>query len=1472
VFVIARRLPFLILTLAAVWAPAGASAAKAPLAEPPLGPSLAAVPGCQIHTPNRPQAATWAEVRYAEPVRILGILDKGQSAAALQRIARRLRAVLELRYLCRGGDEIYHVNDKWIEPKDNPTRDELREYAEEVVLDSLRDAARSKAFDVVFLDAGADNDRVQAAALECARAGALLIVTGHVEPGAGDPLAEVWPARTTSQRTWHGRGAEPGPHPAIAGVPVGRLRGHRWMPLIEPAEGAQALARGESGAAMLRDVGRGKLLYVPSGPLSRSYAAIEEFGRTFDHDEVWLRFWDQAIYELVRGDRALPALVRLEVPSEPAPAGRAAPIAAAVENRSLSGPLRASVHVTKPSGEVVFRRELDLDVPLGQTRTWKVEVETGEGWCSGLYPVYVTLGDGERQMQLHQALDWLAIESPIAMTVTTDRRGYRIGQEAHIKVTASAKRPWDGDLALGIYDFRGRLLHVALKDATLSDQPQEVEFRWPVQDHGTAVDVYWVQVEARQGGAVHQQAETRFYRYEPWSTRNEYQWSTWSGIACGAPCTVPAGMRLMAHAGMNALGYPGRSEIFYPAERWGWRYYNENIGVNTFSPVIEYENDAEIEAAVREQATRARDRRDLYSAAFVLGSVGEEAGFKHGWGTRYYWDTPVAPENACRAFQWFLREKYPTLDALNRTWGTNYSDWADVKLTRELSPGHGGKLVDFDADGWAHPHETPLGEGVQRIGYAPVADTAEFYNWYYDRIIVAAKRLFRDEINPVTRVMASAPTIGTPAVYDVRPAGPSAWNESQWHALNDGQEPGFGLIWGHFDWDVKTDNMFWGFLLTRSGHNNYWVDVPLMFNSDMTHTRASFAMRRWTARLAGHERVILDSRPAPSDVAVLPPNGLYQDKTRDYTAMSIRVAASQAGFGLPLEEAADLDKVKIVFAVARQQVSQQEADRLQQFVERGGTLVLLPCFSRETAARWGLKLSGRQISRHHDRQQVRFPLGQRLDGALDGFHVASWLAFRESADASREWKELAAYHDGTRAILARKLGRGRLLYVNSVYNSHQYIQWVTPTDGDRQGFFKLIESLCTSAQAQRTLRLDGPLDQALHVAVKEFTDPTGHIRYAIARTSGEVPPVDVTLHWLDRHDAAYDVLGGMRYGREVPLPLSPGEGRLLAFVRRPIDKIRLEISPAAITPGDTVTIMPRILDVDGQPVEGAFLLELRFFADDQELAGLGRSFSARSGQSTPVRTALSDPPGRWEVRIVDGITGETGTAEIVAKPGTWPCTAPKFAAWGWPSEVEEPARVSSQEFLSRLGRLRDIYLMPHADRPWLTKQRLGYYYEFFPSTRHALLRPLLDVDWREHSRAIEDAVAKGATFVLTGEDLGISPRDRLATYPHFDAQQIEALVSALRRASWHIATADEQTLLARLGEGRFILCRESVDAAGHDNPSVAGWQTRWLADLDAGKDRLRPIPAPNAERLRRWWISEQAIVDQPEDSSKRSPE
>ncbi len=415
------------------------------------------------------------------------------------------------------------------------------------------------------------------------------------------------------------------------------------------------------------------------------------------------------------------------------------------------------------------------------------------------------------------------------------------------------------------------------------------------------------------------------------------------------------------------------------------------------------------------------------------------------------------------------------------------------------------------------------------VSLSPFADTAEFYNWYYDRIVGVARRILRERINPVTLAISSAPTIGS-GEYDARQAGPSAWNESQWHSIADGPEPGFGLIWGHFDWSVKTDNMFWGFLLMRSGHNNYWVDVPLMFNNDLTHTRSSFAMRQWTRRLAGHERIILDSRPAPCDVGLLGPNGLGLEHTRKYMAISLQVALSQAGFGLPQTDPAQLDSCKIVFAVGRQAVSSQEAERLQRYVASGGTLVFTPRFACQPEAEpkgpslafragmgkdavpgcgladaWDFQVTERTeiIPQYHSGEMLTFPL-DGLSQSLRGVKAAGLAIFREQV-RHEGWTTLAEYADHTPAIMTRTVGKGRLVYWNAVYQSHHYIQWVTPTGAERQGFYRLVEWLCEQAGAARTLRLDGPLDEVLHVAVKQFTDSTGQIRYVILRTSGEVP-------------------------------------------------------------------------------------------------------------------------------------------------------------------------------------------------------------------------------------------------------------------------------------------------------------------------------------------------------------------------------
>src|SRR5437762_5152953 len=85
---------------------------------PAPGPRLDEVPGPAIDRSNLPPPAQWPVLRYESPLRIL-VVTRQASLAAYQRIARRMRSTVEFRYEGKGGDSIYHVNDKWIEPEKN---------------------------------------------------------------------------------------------------------------------------------------------------------------------------------------------------------------------------------------------------------------------------------------------------------------------------------------------------------------------------------------------------------------------------------------------------------------------------------------------------------------------------------------------------------------------------------------------------------------------------------------------------------------------------------------------------------------------------------------------------------------------------------------------------------------------------------------------------------------------------------------------------------------------------------------------------------------------------------------------------------------------------------------------------------------------------------------------------------------------------------------------------------------------------------------------------------------------------------------------------------------------------------------------------------------------------------------------------------------------------------------------------------
>ena len=320
------------------------------------GPALEEVPALAAPADGVPAAATWPLVRHERRLRLLAVLNLQQSAAPYQRIARRCRAALDLAFTAHapGGvpDDIStlaHTNDKWIEASKDPTAKEVADHAVRRRQALLATAAGK--YDAVFC-----SDLVPELA-GYVRQGGVWVVCGNVYPDAESPLAAIWPAQPMTHHSWHHAGARRGEVPELAGLPLERLSAHCWFPLAVPGDDAEALATGEAGATFVRRVGAGAIVFVPTGPISRTWNAVEQFQRLYDHDEIWLRFWDQLLHALVGGDKALPAVADLRPAANPVPAGTEFASSARIVN--LSGEerrLAVAVHVVSPLGRVVFSR------------------------------------------------------------------------------------------------------------------------------------------------------------------------------------------------------------------------------------------------------------------------------------------------------------------------------------------------------------------------------------------------------------------------------------------------------------------------------------------------------------------------------------------------------------------------------------------------------------------------------------------------------------------------------------------------------------------------------------------------------------------------------------------------------------------------------------------------------------------------------------------------------------------------------------------------------------------------------------------------------------------------------------------------------------------------------------------------------------------------------------------------------------
>jgi len=437
-------------------------------------PSLENIPSPAAVSDNLPLPATWPAMRHDRRLRLLLIIHNWwHAASAYQRIARRCGAALDLVVLGDIRDDIStlaHTNDQWIEAREQPSVTEVTEQAERMCKEALADA--SSRYDVIFCSSPRPD------LLPFVEQGGIWVICGNVVPPADSPLLAHWPAKPSDKNSWHHGGSQRSDAAEVAGLPLHKLSSHQWHGIYEPAEGSLALASGEAGAAFLRRIKKGAILLVPTGPISRTWDAVERLHRAYDHDEIWLRFWDQVLHALTAGEKALPLVADLALNETEATAGKEHLLPGKIINRAPhKQKVAIASHVVSARGRVVYAGETQETIlEPGESREWPVRIPVAADWPSGQYAAYLTIADPAAKKQIHQACEIFAVNSAVKITLASQKPGYRLGEKAAFAVTASAALPWQGEIRWAIHDFRGRLLGCGAIPCELGNDAKNFDF------------------------------------------------------------------------------------------------------------------------------------------------------------------------------------------------------------------------------------------------------------------------------------------------------------------------------------------------------------------------------------------------------------------------------------------------------------------------------------------------------------------------------------------------------------------------------------------------------------------------------------------------------------------------------------------------------------------------------------------------------------------------------------------------------------------------------------------------------------------------------------------------------------------------------------------------------------------------------------------------------------------------------------
>ena len=629
----------------------------------------------------------------------------------------------------------------------------------------------------------------------------------------------------------------------------------------------------------------------------------------------------------------------------------------------------------------------------------------------------------------------------------------------------------------------------------------------------------------------------------------------------------------------------------------------------------------------------------------------------------YLGSTVCYSPHCLKDFRAELKERYGSLDALNKGWERNFKRWDEVMPVQlkevsgkdNLSPwlDHKMFMAKVFAKNWVGNTQKLLQKYVpgSKAGLSGTQVPGYSYDW--------------------VQLMKHITCL-------------SYYGGIQRKVVHDLAAPGFvSGPWGGGYMKAELENEFyekspvWDNLLL--GANMVSNFAGYCFNGDLTPVKNTLYYAEVIREIRGGiDRIVLGSREICRDVAVLYSQnslfaamggiggGLWHNAQTGWAAL---LEDLKFGYYYLSYEALDneVPKARVVILPATVSLSPKGVKNLEKFVAAGGTVVadFAPGWydehGRKAADHAIEKLFG--ISRAKSALSVSTAtISVKKTGSIPGLTGEFRLGEAGLAAAGAE-----SFGDG-RGFFINKLGKGRAVLLNILVGGYQEIK-LGGVGGELQSVAggaavfcenlrKIMGGVLTDSGASGASRVTEKASKRLFPCTTSLRQDGvnyvfGIIKPAVAAPDGKHPmrfdrkfASDLQVK-LPVRGHVYDVRKGkyLGYTDTLAISLIPGDGQIFAIQKGKTANVEVK-GPEKAAPGTEVTFSFRAAGAVGPQV-----FRTEFFAPDGRKVGVydwTGHFSGPEGKRS-FQFAYNDKPGKWQVKVTHVNSGVTGTQSLTLK-------------------------------------------------------------------------------------------------------------------------------------------------------------------------------------------------------------------------------